>query len=324
MDEKRIVGEDGVTEVYVYVGEKGAANLRRGIERSVWGWKPDTAEQRAHHEVLASLKKDDRLYLGHLGLGRISGPEAQTRTVPEVVVARLTGGLYQDDAPVWDDDVYPYRVRLVIEETLHDVTKEHPRIGPEGIEALRRSACAQGGPYHPETRESVMEQVLEEALREHGGEERLLDSEDPADQVLLDLPPVLDVSAYVHVRAEQKKLRAKKLKGRTEVPCDLCGQVLPKRLVHTAHIKRRSRSDHAERTDLNNVMFACTLGCDSLFEHGFVYVDGGGRIRPSAKAEGEPLSTAAQRLGDRCLAFSAKSADYFAWHRQTIAAVEES
>ncbi|SHJ17566.1 hypothetical protein SAMN05421803_10446 [Nocardiopsis flavescens] len=319
------MGERDITEVYVYVGEKGTANLRRGIERSVWGWKLDTVEdKKAHHEVLTSLKKDDRLYLGHEGLGRISRPEAQTRTVPEVVVARLTGGLYQHGTPVWDDDVYPYRVPLVIEETLHDVTKEHPRVGPEGIEALRRSACAQGGPYLPESRESVMEQALKEALQEHGGEKALLDPEDPADQIMRDLPPVLDISAYVHVRAEQKKLRAKKLKGRTEVPCDLCGQVLPKRLVHTAHIKRRSKSDHQERSDLSNVMFACTLGCDSLFEHGFVYVDAGGRIRPSSKAQGGALSTAAQRLGEHCLAFSTKNADYFAWHRRTIAAVEES
>jgi hypothetical protein len=80
-----------------------------------------------------------------------------------------------------------------------------------------------------------------------------------------------------------------------------------------------------ERRDLNNVMFACVLGCDSLFEHGYVYVDADGAIRPSDhSASSAHLTTAVERLGDTCTAHTAASADYFAWHRHTIAHVKES
>ncbi|WP_431868921.1 hypothetical protein [Nocardiopsis eucommiae] len=313
-------GDKNVAEAYVYVGKDGAKNLRRGIDASVWGWKPETAEQKGHHEVISSLKKGDLLYLGHLGLGRMPGPEAQTRTVSELVVTRLTGASYYDEAPVWDDETYPYRVPLEVVETRYDVTRED--IGAEAIEALRKSASGQGGPKHPETYQSVVEQLLDEAIKAHKGD--LLDPEDPADQTNLDLPPVLDRPAYIFVRAEQKKLRAKKLGDKTEVACDLCQLVLPRRLVHTAHIKRRSESSPYERGDLNNVMNACVMGCDSLFEHGFVYVDVDGFIHASDQVKGEGLTVAALRVGDDCSAFSKKSAPYFAWHRENIANVNES
>ncbi|WP_017605021.1 hypothetical protein [Nocardiopsis alkaliphila] len=312
-------GAKDATEVYVYVGRAGAANLDRGIERSVWGWKAETAEEKEHHEVLTTLREGDLLHLGHLGLGRIPGPEAQTRTVARYVTTRLTGGLYENGSHVWDDDVYPYRVPFTVVDTRYDVTKDD--IGPEAIEALRRSASGKGGPKFPEDRESVLEQMLHEAVEAHKGP--LLDPEDPADQVNLDLPSVLDRPAYVYVRAEQKRLRAKKLGGRTEVPCDLCQMVLPTRLVHTAHIKRRSASSPQERGDLGNVMNACVLGCDSLFEHGFVYVDVDGYIHASGQVRTGALVTAVERLGGRCSAFSEKNAHYFAWHRENIANMKE-
>ncbi|WP_285730388.1 hypothetical protein [Nocardiopsis sp. ATB16-24] len=313
-------GKKDTTEVYVYVGKAGAVNLDRGIEKSVWGWKTETAEEREHHEVLTSLKKGDLLHLGHLGLGRIPGPEAQSRTVARLVTTRLTGGLYEDGSHVWDDEVYPYRVPLTVEGTRYDVTKDD--IGPEAIEALRKSASGKGGPKLPENRESVLEQLLNEAIEAHKGT-TLLDPEDPADQRNLDLPPVLDRPAYVYARAEQKRLRAEKLEGRTEVPCDLCQMVLPTRLVHTAHIKRRSASSPQERGDLGNVMNACVLGCDSLFEHGFVYVDVDGYIHASEQVRTDALTTAVERLGGSCSAFSQKNAHYFAWHRENIANVKK-
>ncbi|MFE1099025.1 hypothetical protein ACFW4K_00810 [Nocardiopsis alba] len=312
-------GEQGVTEVYVYVGEAGKANLERGMDKEVWGWKSGTAEEKAHHEVLASLKEGDLLHLGHLGLGRIPGLEAQTRSVSQFITTRLTGGLYTDDSPVWDDEIYPYRVPIVVEKIQHDVTKDD--IGAEGIEALRKSASGKGGPRLLESEQSVVEQLLQGALEEYKG--GLLGTEDPDDRIDLDLPSVLDRQEYGRVRVEQKKLRAAKLGKRTEVPCDLCQLTLPKRLVHTAHIKRRSVSSSEERRDLENVMFACVLGCDSLFEHGYVYVDADGLIHASNQVGDGALATAVTRLGESCTAFSEKSAPYFAWHRQTIADVKE-
>lgn len=320
-----------MTTVFVYVGEKGRKNLDTGIRESVWGWKAETAESKANLPVLQSLREGDYLVLGFLGLGRISAEEARNRTVSELFVTRLTGGLYQDHTRVWDDDTYPYRVPLDLLKVRKNVDRDG--VGGEAWEALRLSASTKGAAQLPVNEKSFMEKLLAGALQ--GWQQELTeagkdadasgDTEDPADAANLDLPPVTDRPAYVLARTEQKALRRKKLAGKSEVCCDLCQLLLPKRLVHTAHIKRRSVSSHKERGDLSNVMFACVLGCDSLFEHGYVYVAADGSIRSAEQAAGNPaLETAVARLGDTCTAHTDASADYFAWHRHNIAHVEES
>ncbi len=320
-----------MTTVFVYVGEEGQRNLDTGIQESLWGWKPGVVDGKAHLEVLQSLHKGDYLVLGSLGLGRISVEKAQGRTVAKLYVTRLTGGLYQDHTTVWDDETYPYRVPMELLDVWHEVGKDD--VGDAAWEALRRSACANGAARPAESEDSFMEKVLarvlgqwQQELTEAGKDaDAPGDTEDPADATNLDLPPVTDRPAYVLARTEQKALRRKKLAGKSEVCCDLCQLLLPKRLVHTAHIKRRSVSSHKERGDLSNVMFACVLGCDSLFEHGYVYVAADGSIHSTEQSADNPaLETAVARLGDTCTAHTDASADYFAWHRHNIAHVEES
>ncbi|WP_150241137.1 hypothetical protein [Nocardiopsis quinghaiensis] len=317
--------------VFVYVGEKGRKNLDTGIRESVWGWKPGAVEGKSHLEVLQSLHAGDYLVLGYLGLGRIKAERAQGRTVSELIITRLTGGLYEAHTPVWDDETYPYRLPMDVLEVWKDVGRTD--IGDDAWEALRRSATNSCTATPPANEDSFMEKVLAKVLGEWQQElvqagkpaDASGDADDPADIAALDLPPVTDRLAYVRARTEQKALRRRKLAGRNEVPCDLCQLLLPKRLVHTAHIKRRSVTSRQERGDLSNVMFACVLGCDSLFEHGYVYVDADGAIRPAAQSEDSAdLTVAVGRLGATCTAHTDASADYFAWHRYNIAHVEES
>lgn len=340
-------GEKDVTEVYVYVGKDGKANLKRGIDQGIWGWKCKAVESPGYQDLLTSLKAGDRLFLGHLGLGRISAEKAYSRTVPMLVATTLTGEVYQDQERVWNDESekvsYPFRVNLQVDEVRYDVTRDD--IGLGAIDALRRSAIANGAPEPNHGSETALEDTfnafLESQQKEEpggkshqgkaGGQKEIggawdvhefQDDEDPADRIL-DLPASLDLRVQTLARFEQKKLRREMLKGRTEVACDLCQTTLPKRLVHTAHIKRRSVSSHLECSDLNNLMFACVLGCDSLFEHGYVYVDTDGAIKPTAEGESTWLSQAVQRLGGSCSAFSEKNAPYYAWHRENIANVKE-
>lgn len=314
------MNESDVARVYVYVANSAEKNLETGIEQSVWGWKPNRRGVVRNHDLLASLKEGDYLYLGFGGSGHIKADVAQEKTISRIEVARLTGGLYEHSSPVWADDVYPYRVPLEFVETWEDVTRDD--IGPEGIEALRRSACGEGGAFSPESRESVQEKLFQKVLEDY--EDGLTDAEDPADSTNWDLPSDLDRRAYVLARAEQKKLRRKKLNGRSEVYCDLCQLLLPVRLVHTAHIRRRSQSPHEVRLDPHNLMFACVLGCDALFEHGYVYVDVDGCVQASEKAKDGAFVSAVERLGKSCSAFTKNNAEYFAWHRGNIANVNES
>ena len=60
-------------------------------------------------------------------------------------------------------------------------------------------------------------------------------------------------------------------------------------------------------------MAACTLGCDALYELGYITVNDSGHIHTAPQAP-----TAAARLdGRRALAHNDTTARYFAWHERT-------
>ena len=68
-------------------------------------------------------------------------------------------------------------------------------------------------------------------------------------------------------------------------------------------------------------MRACTLGCDHLFELGYVYVDADGAVRKTNRSTATDAMEAAVALldGRMCTAHSDGSDQYFAWHRNKVA-----
>ena len=66
------------------------------------------------------------------------------------------------------------------------------------------------------------------------------------------------------------------------------GRCLPRGLLVAAHVKPRSECSEEERRDIPHVaMAACLLGCDALYETGYLTVDATGRIvtaRPITRA----------------------------------------
>ncbi len=133
---------------------------------------------------------------------------------------------------------------------------------------------------------------------------------------------VLDGEAQVKVRKEQGLLRRLLLEDEAQGECALCGHTYPAGLLVAAHIKRRSICSDAERNDLESVaMLACALGCDSLYESGYVSVDSRGIVTSAATA-GTASPALAVRLreldGRRCAAHTADSADYFEWHYSSV------
>ena len=89
-------------------------------------------------------------------------------------------------------------------------------------------------------------------------------------------------------------------------PSSACGTDPPTDQL-AAHIKRRASSNRVERVDAaNNVMAACALDCDSLYEHGYMAVDEVGTMITSATMT-DVSSTLGRRLaelrGRRCSAF---------------------
>ncbi|KQQ18762.1 hypothetical protein ASF48_17750 [Rathayibacter sp. Leaf299] len=114
-------------------------------------------------------------------------------------------------------------------------------------------------------------------------------------------------------RREQTGLRRSLFGDARTSRCALCGDSLPVDLLHAAHIKRRADCSNEERNDPSVVMAACTLGCDALYELGYITVNDSGHIHTAPQAP-----TAAARLdGRRALAHNDTTARYFAWHERT-------
>lgn len=93
-----------------------------------------------------------------------------------------------------------------------------------------------------------------------------------------------DTTALTKVRREQVYLRQHLFAGRALVPCDLCGRELPPGLLVAAHITPRSLLTDAERFDFRAcARLFCVLGCDALFELGYVFVDDCGVVRSNER-----------------------------------------
>ncbi|MEU5761163.1 hypothetical protein [Nocardia sp. NPDC047648] len=100
--------------------------------------------------------------------------------------------------------------------------------------------------------------------------------------------------------------------------CALCGRILPPEFLVGAHIKKRWRCTEDERKDFDNIgMLACVLGCDSLFERGYVGVaDGGALVVSNAvNTSADVRQHVDTYLRDRQSHWWTTSREpYFAWH----------
>lgn len=135
-----------------------------------------------------------------------------------------------------------------------------------------------------------------------------------------------DVVAFRKMRAEQRELRQHLVAGRTAACCALCGKFLTIDLLIAAHIKPRSHCNEAERRDFQAVaMLVCNLGCDALFEWGYIAVNDRGNIitgRPTATPH--TVQAVALLQGLPCSAYNSTTAPHFAAHFTIALQREES
>jgi hypothetical protein len=125
----------------------------------------------------------------------------------------------------------------------------------------------------------------------------------------------LDDRRRVVTRKEQAFLRKHLFQGRDHGTCFVCGQELPVELLVTAHIKRRADCSDEERRDLRNIVAMCLLGCDALFERGYLaVVDGKLDVRPHLAANCSGLSAILGRLRGRQISVEAERRKYFDYH----------
>lgn len=128
----------------------------------------------------------------------------------------------------------------------------------------------------------------------------------------------LERTAQRAQRGEQAALK-RRLLQEGQGQCALCGRALPGAFLIAAHIKKRAMCSDGEKRDLANVaMLACTLGCDAVYEHGYVGVaiDGGLQVSPLAKEIPEVEAYVQDKLVGRTVTWWTPSREpYYAWHR---------
>lgn len=129
----------------------------------------------------------------------------------------------------------------------------------------------------------------------------------------------LERTAFQARRGEQAALKRRLLSGPVGA-CAMCGRLLPSVLLVAAHIKKRAACSDEEKRDLANIaMLACILGCDALYEYGFITVDPGGmlRISPLVEQEAALADHVRGRLEGRVVEWwNEEREPYFEWHRR--------
>jgi len=127
----------------------------------------------------------------------------------------------------------------------------------------------------------------------------------------------LDREQTVKGRTEQGFLRNLLFPKKEAAYCSLCGEYLPSQLLVAAHIKPRSMCGSSERRDAENIVFAlCLLGCDALYERGFVSVNEKGKIitvNDSSLPKALRLRLRTVK-GLPCRAWNDANTHYFRWH----------
>lgn len=283
---------------YVPAAAPGPQNLETGLSSETWGWRSELAGK--HLGTVRNLASGDGIILASGAPSpRVPPGEWTEVAFKQFYLAGVTEGHHLGDSPLWSDEVesdsiiYPERIKF-------ELIAEAPRAettSPEIAEALRLSANTKGAPVRvgrPATDEV-------ERTKDHGIEVFSGD---------------LDALRLVKTRKEQSLLQKHLFAGLITGTCALCSKDLPVDLLHAAHIKRRSKCSFDERRNLDNVMAACTLGCDELFERGYIFVDQSGTMRAAPTESDELREILKGYAGLKIGIHSPSNASFFEWHRK--------
>jgi hypothetical protein len=285
--------------VCVYVPSTAAKSLEIGLEHGIWGWRKEIFRTEGAVAALSGLSAGDLVYFGHRGPNSRVAPGGWTAaSLRLIVVAELTSGCYESDKHVWPDALYPLRIDFVALDQFPG------QLGPAGMEAMRLSANKQGAPQPYD--------AVEQHVRQ---DDAPVEAASAAPDFTLERPARLRLR-----RVELSRLRRERLGRAAFAQCELCGRHLPVELLRVTRIKRLSACTVPERLDLANSVVLCELGCDTLFEHGYVHVDEQGGVQRSNRLQTpDLLDFAASVVGRRFAAHGPENARYFEHHRNTAA-----
>lgn len=126
----------------------------------------------------------------------------------------------------------------------------------------------------------------------------------------------LDSERISLARTEQGFLRNALFGKNSHGRCCLCGEIYPVELLVAAHIKKRSQCSDKERRDWKNIVAPmCKLGCDELYERGFLSVRNGAVVVLKWPSKSPALTSTLQSLeGKTCSHWNEGTIPYFRWH----------
>lgn len=98
--------------------------------------------------------------------------------------------------------------------------------------------------------------------------------------------------------------------------CCICLNEYPRHLLVAAHIKKRSVCNIEEKLDIENIAVSmCRLGCDPLFEHGYIGVKAGKVVKHPSRDMRGPIAIYVDSLLDNQVRdWTIGKRKYFAWH----------
>lgn len=125
---------------------------------------------------------------------------------------------------------------------------------------------------------SYEEEIDLEAKLQNAIDESSKQFKEKAALVLSQLSTTDSKPRTVTSRTEQIWLRVNLFGNLKEAKCAICKKYRPVNLMVAGHIKPRYKCTIQERLDINIVMPVCKIGCDDLYEKGYVLVSNEGYI----------------------------------------------
>ena len=126
----------------------------------------------------------------------------------------------------------------------------------------------------------------------------------------------LDKKSQGTSRKEQSYLRKILFKGRKTAKCGICGNEFPVELLVTAHIKKRAECSKPERLDVNNIVTPmCKLGCDDLYEKGYILIRDGIIMKNYKKLMCPIVHDYLDKMDNTlCISYNNDNEKYFDYH----------
>ncbi|QWV96094.1 hypothetical protein KP005_11955 [Geomonas nitrogeniifigens] len=214
-----------------------------------------------------------------------------------------------------DDDGYPweymYFLKNILPQNIHYVELRQI-LGLSEVYPFRR--CEVISRDNPMILEKLS---LQETIDEDEDEDETATEEDYQTAVKeLDPSKPLDERTSVLSRKEQSFLRKHLFRKKVTNFCGICGKEYPVELLVAGHIKPRSKCSIDEKLDYKNiVMPVCKMGCDDLYEKGYISISKGKVVSCPDKYYTDALKTYVLKIHNlHCLYHSPSNEKYFLWH----------